>query len=89
MEIDVRLKDGRTLTAKPGMAEFVAFERHFDKPTSALDDEGRVEYLMFLVHRSLGDQVADDFDRFLKNVETIEVDEDADPSGDSEGAPDA
>lgn len=91
MEIDVQMKDGRTLTARPGMREMVEFEREFDKPASVFADEQRITWLMFLVHRALRDEVADDFDEFLDNIETLDTEdvEDADPSAGKEARDDS
>lgn len=75
MEIDVQMKDGRTLTARPGMREMVEFERHFDQPASVFADEQRMTWLLFLVHQALRDEVADDFDEFLDNIETLDTEE--------------
>lgn len=82
MEITVTLTDGRELVAKPGMREFVAFEREYDVPASEFADGGRLEWLLFIVHKALAksDDVPDDLDEFLDLVADIDADEEADPT---------
>lgn len=90
MRIEIETTDG-TLTASPAIPEFVAFEREYGKTVEALEDEARIEYLMFLAHRALVRQgdVEDDFDTFLATVRGVdspdEVD-DEDPTGESKEA---
>jgi hypothetical protein len=72
-----------------GQPDLIAFERRFDKPSSAFADENntRLEWISFLFWNALRrtQQITQDFDTWLDKVAAMEVGEGKDqPSTDPE-----
>ena len=72
----VRLDDGRQLTATVKVADYVAFERHFNVEAPLVSS--RIEYWTFLTWASLKRQgdVTVEFDEFVGQVDEFLVTED-------------
>lgn len=68
---------------KSGLSDLVAFEKKFDKPARAIQEEGRLEYMAYLVYRALRKAGAvtkdvefdEDFIDRIEDVDVIEEDE--------------
>lgn len=80
ISLDVVLAGGKTEKVVCTAADFVAFETHFDKPVSVLE-QGRLTYLYWLAWHACkrAGNTELDFDQFVESVEALEV-----PEGESQ-----
>ena len=76
ISLDVVLAGGKTEKVVCTAADFVAFETHFDKPVSVLE-QGRLTYLYWLAWHGLKRVGKTDveFEKFVESVEALEVPE--------------
>jgi hypothetical protein len=74
----VTYEDGRTEQVKVGAADLIAFERTYDKPTSAISS-GRIEYLWWSAWHAAKRTKATglDFDDWVNTVDAVQDDSDS------------
>jgi len=71
----VTYEDGRSESVKVGAADLIAFERTYDKPTSAISS-GRIEYLWWAAWHAVKRTKATglDFDDWVNIVDAVQDD---------------
>ena len=74
MQFKVSFDDGRTVEVTPTPGDLVRFERQYGFAVSKIDDDPRMEYVMFLSWTALKrtGEFADDFEAFLDHVALTE-----------------
>lgn len=79
MQLRIQFADGHSEEVTPAPVDLVKFERKFNMAAAAIEDDPRVEYLMFLAWASLRRQgkVTDDFDAFLESLADIDSEDDS------------
>lgn len=75
----VKYADGREQAVIVSAPDLIAFERQYDKPTSAVGTTGRLEYVYFCAWHALKrlGLASVDFDEWLTTIESVIDDTDA------------
>ena len=79
LKMSVEYLNGETVDVTTIPFDLVVFERHYDKATSALATESRIEWLMFLAYSALKrrDGVKESFDEWSLTVASVTTGEEA------------
>jgi len=84
MRLTVKFADGRTEEVAPAPVDLVRFERHYKMAAGKIEEDQRIEYVMYLAWCALsrtGRINGADFDTFLEQLADIDDDEEVQSTG--------
>jgi hypothetical protein len=81
MKLNVTYADGSGVEAIVSAPDFVAFEREFDRSVARFETEVKFTDICWLAwHRLNREGTAGDFDKWLENLDSVEISDTAEPA---------